>query len=192
MKNSNEYNLNLEQLYRGYILSFQSLGVQVYKSARNRPLFTHQVISYWAKVGFALGFYPWCEDMRKDLGWYMHDDKCVLHLESENDHKDIIETLKALNKSDAMYRIGVLFKNEKYNEDKWSKQLTKLLKKEKKTLVITTWWKQEEAKDSAYHYLVTGHTVISGRVKSLQKACCVWPKFGTLGIIFPKEPNYDK
>ena len=188
--------LNLYQLYRGYILSFHSLSIPVEKDRRNWDLFTHKIISYWSNVGLSLGFYPWCEEERRDLGWYSNrdEDECILHLETENSPSRIKHTISKLKKSKEKYKVGIIFITDKdFTTDNLKKELKQINIGE--TLIISTWWNkevdsQESGDHEQYYYLVTGHLIENGTISDLEEAECIWDKYGTLRMIFKEEPNW--
>jgi len=188
--------INLKQLYRGYVLSFHSLGVQIYENERNRPLFTHQVISYWARVALSLGYYPWAGEGKRDLAWYEKTGKGhqnILHIESENSLQRREHTLEKLKKSSEEYRIGIIFVGAKaqLDEETLKEQLEQDFK-EHKTLIITTWWNRKiEKSDIEGTYTVTGHYIESGTVTSFEESHLIWREHGFLEIIFPNEASWN-
>ncbi len=185
--------LNLHQLYRGYVLSFSSNNIPIDwdEDDYNRPLFTHKILSYWSNVGLSLGFYPWCEESQRDLGWYSKENNCILHLESENSSERIEKTITKLAESTEKFKIGIIFVGEssKFEEKDLFDKLSAI--KNDEALIITTWWNQESEviKDQQYNCLVTGHLIKKGIVENLEKAICVWDKYGSLRMIFQDEPN---
>ena len=185
---------SLYQLYRGYILSFNSFSIPIEKNNRNWPLFTHKIISYWSNVGLSLGFYPWSEESNRDLAWYSNGDKCILHLETENNPTRIKHTIKKLAESDEKYKIGIVFVTDKsFTENDLNNEIRRINYGE--VLIITTWWKHESdyiesGKYQQYCYPVTGHLIKGGTAEELERATCVWGKYGTLRMIFQAEPNW--
>lgn len=189
--------IDLEQLYNGYVLSFHTLSIPVFENWRDQAQFTHQIISYWARVGLSLGYYSWCEaDDRKDIGWYdlslQHsktDNPYVLHIEVENQSDRIKHTLSKLNKSKDPYKLGVLFNNNEYDKDMWDNELQKITTSN--ALIITTWWKtEEELERDEFSTTVTGHIINDGSIHSLQPAYLLWGKYGTLRMVFKEYPNW--
>lgn len=189
-----QHTMNLHQLYRGYILSFNSLSIPIEKNIRNRPLFTHKIISYWSNVGLSLGFYPWSEESNRDLGWYSNGDKCILHLETENQHTRIKHTINKLVESDEEYKIAIIFAaDDSFTEDDLNNEIRRINNGE--SLIITTWWKHESnpiksGKHEQYCYPVTGHLIKGGAAYKLERATCIWDRYGTLRMSFEGEPNW--
>ena len=155
--------INLEQLYRGYVLSFDSLCIPIDEYKKNRPLFTHQVISYWSRTGLSLGFKPWCEEERMDLAWYDEDDEPVLHLESENDVHRLENTIKKLNESAIEFKVGIIHASTEY-DDGWTSEIIEDADRNN-YLYICTWWKPDEMVGDHYRYLVTGHLIENRKSK---------------------------
>jgi len=145
-------------------------------------------------VGLSLGFYPWSEENRRDLGWYSSDDECILHLETENNPGRVEHTIKKLSDSDEEYKIGIIFiVNESFSENELKNKIKRI--NHGQSLVITTWWNQESdhiesGKLQQYCYPVTGHFVTGGIVENLSRATCVWDQYGALRMFFETEPNW--
>ena len=201
-------NIEIERLFIGFIRSFHLLNITIDKGFRNRSLFTHEVISYWGRVGLSLGYLPWCEEptgetdkRKRDLGWYdIENEEYVLHLETENNPGRIEHTIEKLRYSGEEYRIGIIFAKAADSLSHLEKQLKQI--KTGTTLIITTWWGENRAEgptdedgnleENESWYKVTGHIVESGHVKLIDReAFLVWPQYGnTLKMIFKNDTNW--
>jgi hypothetical protein len=94
--------IDAEQLLEGFVHSFNSLLLPA-EPWVDRAQETHAIVDYFRRLGWALGYYPWCEAGRRDLEWYGRTDatdedysQVVLHLESENDATRLSATIAKL------------------------------------------------------------------------------------------------
>lgn len=186
--------INLAQLYRGYVLSSASLDIPLWNQETNGALLTHKVLSYFAGLGRSLGFAPWSESGRRDLEWWSHS-KLVLHLACESEPSQLEETVvrKLATSRETKYRFGILFSEKGPNEMKVLLYANRQNLAE--ALLVTTYWKQRreapEDKGEREKFLVTGHLVRENKVAELPRACLVLPKQGPVHMYFPDEGDWE-
>lgn len=194
--------LDLEQLYRGFVLSFSSLGIQVYNTRYNAPLFTHQVIDYWARVGLSLGFYPWAEYQYRDLEWWYPDPqlkgdldpqtayKAALHLESENSPGRMEYTVRKLAGSSAPYAVGLVHTAREADVQSALSASESLVTDGRKLLVIAVLWAEPKvsADEAFYDYRVRAWQ--RPHQRDLPEAWLSWPRSGALTMHFQREVNW--
>ncbi len=171
--------INLKQLYIGFVNSYNSLILPA--SDGNHAQDTHAIIEWFRRTGLSLGFYPHCEAKRRDLEWYDDGDNVMLHFECENYYSRIDHTINKLIKSDASYRIGLIWTNDIFKDIEVvvQKAANKSKSKEWEMLIVIRFVQEVNSshkKDPALKYPVRAWLISSGTAKELDMCYIIWPK----------------